>query len=494
VGKGLRQPAWLVLLAFLLELGCSFATAQSAPSVQAIIAALKETRYKDALDISDELLRAEPNSPQLLALRATALERSGLESEALTAYRRALRFAPDYLPALEGVAHIEYGSQSPDAVPVLHHIVFLQPANQVAHAMLAVLEFRNNEYRLAVEDFAAAKEVLYTQPDSLMEWAISLARLDRHSDAVKELQDLLTLKPASATVRYDLALEQWRSSSATDALATLEPLLHAEPGDARSLRLAAAIHESLNETPQAVELLRSAILVDPGDEMNYLDFATLAFTHNSYSVGVDMINAGLTHLPNSASLYMARGVLYGQNGDFERAIDDFEHAHHLDPAYSMAASAEGIAFSQRHDHQAALEKFRREVREHPKDALGYYLLAEALSWAPSDGGASSDSTKEAVAMARKATRLDPQLIEAWNLIGSQLLQAGDLKGAADACHTALVIDPNDEQAIYTLMLASRKTASKDELKALVERLTAVRKQAQVENNQTKRYGRLVEEP
>jgi len=50
----------------------------------------------------------------------------------------------------------------------------------------------------------------------------------------------------------------------------------------------------------------------------------------------------------------------------------------------MAASAEGVAQSQRHNHEEALEDFRRQVREHPKDAFAYYLLAEALSCRPPD--------------------------------------------------------------------------------------------------------------
>jgi tetratricopeptide (TPR) repeat protein len=495
VGSRFTQRASRVLLPLLLILGCPSAFAQSAPSVQAVVSAIQEARYNDALSMSEVLLRSAPNSPQLLSLKATALERSGQESEALTAYRHALRIAPEYIPALEGAAQIEYKAQSADAIPTLHHIISLRPDNQVAHAMLAVLEYRNKQYGIAVEDFAAAKDVLVTQPASIMDWAIALARLDRDSDAAQKFQDLLALKPESTIVRYDLALEQWRSSSAADALATLEPLLNAQAADARSLRLAAAIHESRNETPQAVELLRAAILADPGDEANYLDFAIVAFTHGSYSVGVDMINAGLTRVPNSASLYMARGVLYGENGDFEKALDDFEHAHRIDPAYSMAASAEGIAFSQRHDHEAALEKFRREVREHPNDALGYYLLAEALSWAPASDqqNSTSNTSTEAIAMATKAIQLDPHLREAWDLLASQLLQAGEMKRAADACKSALAIDPNDDQAIYTLMLASRKTASKDELRALVQRLTEVRKQKELANSQTKRYGRLQEE-
>lgn len=475
---------------------CGMPAQAPQPSQQAIVQALDEGRNADALHMANRLLQAAPNSPRLLMLRAIALDLSGQSAQALAAYQKVLHLEPNYLPALESAAQIEYQSQAPDAPVLLHRILALQPSNPTAHAMLGVIEYHQKQYDTAAADFDAAGSLLDAQPGSLMAYAISLAHLGRDAEAVPRLQSLQHLKPAATVVSYDLALEQWRASASEDALATLQPLLSAQPADARAQRLAAAIHESRNETPQAVEMLRAAIQASPGDEANYLDFATLAFTHGSYSVGVDMIALGLQRLPNSAALYTARGVLHAQNGDFDQAMDDFEKAHKLDPAYSMAASAEGIAFSQRHDHKAALEEFRRAVREHPKDALAYYLLAEALSWAPTDANAADNGkgAHEAIALATKATQLDPHLLQAWDLLASQLLQAGDAAQAASACRTALALDPKDQGALYTLILAARKTAPKEELRQLVQRLAEVRKQAELENSQTKRYGRLVEAP
>src|SRR6185312_1907036 len=362
-------------------------------------------------------------------------------------------------------------------------------------AMLGALEARQKQCGAAVADFAIASTLVDTQPDALMAYGVCLAHLERHVEAAAQFQKLLELQPTSRTGRYDLALEQWRSSATVDPIATLQPLLSAQSPDADALRLAAAIHESRNETPQAVKLLRESILADPQDEASYLDFATLAFTHGSYSVGVDIVTAGLSRLPNAPGLYMARGVLYAQNGDFEKAMDDFQRAHELDPAHSMSASAKGIALSQHHDQNAALEEFRRQVREHPQDPLGYYLLAEALSWAPASGDAREPATiRESIAMAAKATELNPRFVEAWDLLAAQYLNSQQRQSAIKAARTAVSIDPKDQQALYTLILALRKTAPRAELQKLVQTLTELRKEQDVENNRTKRYGRLIEAP
>jgi tetratricopeptide (TPR) repeat protein len=477
-----------------LLLACPIAFAQSSTAtVSSLMQALRGGDYATALRISDQLLRKDPKSPQLWSLRGAVLSRTGQSSESLVAYQHAMALAPDFLPALKGAAELHYNAKSDKAIPLLRHILKLEPENQTAHAMLGALEARNKDCGSAVDDFAAASTLLDRQPDAVIAYGVCLARLNRHTEACSQFEKLLALRPDSPTVRYDLALEQWRSSAAVDPLTTLQPLLDPQAPDARALRLAAAIHESRNQTPQAVQLLRESILADPSDESGYLDFATLAFTHGSYSVGIDVLTAGLSKLPNSSGLYMARGVLYAQDGSFEKAMDDFERAHKLDPAHAMSASAEGIALSQHHNQAAALEKFRRQVREHPSDPLGYYLLAEALSWAPANGDhQESASTVECINMATRATQLDPRLVQAWDLLASQYLDAEQLPSAIKAARTALKIDPKDQQALYTLILALRKTGSRAELQKLVQTLTEVRREQDVDNNRTKRYGRLVE--
>jgi tetratricopeptide (TPR) repeat protein len=472
-----------------------FAFAQTAPvSINAAIDALQHGRNEDALRITSELLRVGPQTGKLWTIRALALEQSGKPADALAAYERALKLSPDFLPALEGAAQLRYKAQSAQAVPLLHHILSLQPANPTAHAMLGVLEYRHSDFAAAAADFAAAEQVLDSQPSALMAYAICLAHLDRAAEAIAHLQQLLAIHPEDVAARYDLALVQWHSGAGDDALATLQPMLDAETGDARVLRLAAAIHEAKNETPQAVELLRAAIQRNPEEPANYVDFATLSFTHGSYAVGIDIVNLGLTKLPKSAALYMARGVLYGQNGDFDKAMSDFETARKLDPGYSIAASAEGIAQSQRHNHEEALADFRRQVREHPKDAFGYYLLAEALSWSPPDAKqeGSQKSLNEAINAAKTAIQLDPHLTQAYNLLASLYLQSDQPQQAVKLCRAVLAMTPKDQQAVYNLILALRKTGAKEELKGLVQTLTELRKEEQAETNRTNRYGQLLE--
>lgn len=495
MGRGGATAAMLVLAALLMGARLPVAWGQeSATSANQVIDALRAGRSADALRMCGELLRADPQSYKLWTLRAMALDQAHQSKEALASYQHALRLAPDYLPALQGAAQSYYREQSAEAIPLLRRILAAQPSNSTAHAMLAALEYHKGDFRSAAEDFGAAQPVLGFQPAALMEYAICLAHLNRLPEAIATFQRVLELRPADGAARYDLALVQWHAQAGSDALGTLQPLLDAGAGDARALRLAAAIHEANNETPQAVELLRKAIASDPNDVTNYVEFANLSSRHGSYKVGIDIVDLGLKQLPNSASLYMARGVLFGQNSEFDKAINDFERARQLDPLHTMAATAEGIAQSQRQHHEAALTDFRREVKEHPDDAYGYYLLAEALSWSPPDANPADTqkATGEAIDAAKKATELNPHLVQAYDLLGPLYLQTDQREQAIKACRSALAMDAKDQQATYTLILALRKSGDRQELNALVKRLTELRKAEGDQNTRQFRYGQLIE--
>jgi Flp pilus assembly protein TadD len=224
-----RQATILILAASFTGWLSIFAIAQAAPAtVPALVDALQRGQNADALRISAELLHSGPPSHKVWTLRAMALEQAGQPKEALAAYQRAIKLAPDYLLALEGAAQLNYKA-------------------------------------LSAQDFAAAEQVLDSQPSALMAYSICLARLNRSAEAMAHLQKLLDARPTDAAVRYDLALLQWHSGSGADALATLQPMLDAANTDSRVLRLAAAVHEANNETPQAIELLRAAIAANPDE-------------------------------------------------------------------------------------------------------------------------------------------------------------------------------------------------------------------------------------
>jgi tetratricopeptide (TPR) repeat protein len=203
-----------------------------------------------------------------------------------------------------------------------------------------------------------------------------------------------------------------------------------------------------------------------------------------------MLNAGLTQLPNEPRLYLIRGILLTQLGEFTQAAEDFDAASRIDPQLSFLGVAQGIVKSQQHQPAEALKQFRADVKAHPNEAYAHYLLAEELLEEGKPEG--SPEYKEEVAAAERAVKLDPTLAAAHDLLSAVYLENGHTDLAIEHARAALALDENDQQAVYHLIVAMRKSDQKNELPALLNRLVDLRATAKSGQTAGNRY-RLTED-
>jgi len=469
---------------------------QSTPAPQAnplaeISSALRAKQFTLALQRCKEALRRTPQDPRVWTLEAMSYTGLHRPAEALASFQSALHVAPHYLPALEGAAQLGYATHNPETEGFLHQLIQLRPDDPVAHAMLGELFFDKGDCAGATANFAKASEVIAQRPEVLLQYSSCLVKLSHFAEASEVFKQLLELKPNDEEVRYDLALAQFRAGHAAEAQATLAPILAAaEPGE-DDLTLGADIAESQKDTQAALSLLRKAILLHPHDQSAYLDFVNLAYMHASMQVGLDVVNIGIKENPKAAELYFARGVLLCQLGKVDEGYADFNHADEIDPRLSFIGVAEGIAQSQAHNSAAALARFRAQVKQHPDDALAWYLLAEGLSQQGYPKGTAGFA--ETLHAAKRAVQLNPKSVDAADLVASLYLQVNDIQAAITASRAALAIDPENPQALYHLILAVRKTDQRTELPELVKRLMQARQLAAAKTEKS-RPRTLVESP
>jgi tetratricopeptide (TPR) repeat protein len=477
-------------LAAMLIAGCFLAAQIANEQVSAITSALQAGQVDKALQLLQPELQQNPKNPQLWTLRGIALSSKGDKKEALGAFRHALENSPDYLPALEGAAQIEYENGGEDAAALLEHILQLRPNEPTSHAMLAVLAYRRGDCNAATAHFEQSGSLVESQPGALQAYGDCLVRLKETEKAISVFSRALAQSNSDAGIRYRLASVQMMAQHAKDAIATLQPLLQQEPPDANVLDLAASAYEADGNTPEAVRLLREAIVADPHNVNLYLDFANISIDHQSFLVGVDMINAGLRAEPKAAALYVARGVLYVQLAQYEKAEPDFEAADALDPRQSVGSAAEGLAAVQENDPERALATVRSKLVKKPYDPFLLYLQADILTQRGPDPG--SVEFREAMTSAKKAISLRPSLAAAHDVLAKLYLQAGQNDAAIEQCRKALSGDPKDQTALYHLIQAMRKSGKTAEIPDLLKRLADLRMEGTKEEAEHNRY-KLVED-
>jgi tetratricopeptide (TPR) repeat protein len=454
--------------------------------VASITSALENRDFGKALQMLQPALETSPRNPQLWVFQGLAYSGEGNKTAALGSYQAALKIAPDYLPALEGAAELEYDAGRPDAVPPLEHILRLRPHDATSHAMLAVLAYKSGDCEKAAAHFSESGPILNSQPGALQAYGACLLKLKQPDKAVEIFQALLKLQGNDPRARQGLAAVQLSAGQTQNALATLRPLLDANP-DVRTMQLAAAIYEANHDTPNAVNILRQAIVKDPRNTGLYVDFADIAMNHQSFQTGIEMINAGLKLQPAAAELYLARGVLYVQLAEFDRAEADFEKAEQLDPRQGLSAAAQGMVAEERNqnDPDQALATVRAKLAKKPGDAFLWYLQAAILSQKAPDPG--SAEFHQGLTSAQKAVALDPSLTAAHNVLAKFYLDSGQNTLAVKECRLVLEQSPADQTALYHLVIALRKTGEPAEIPELLKRLAIARQDATRQEAERNRY-------
>lgn len=470
---------------------CLQASQGSGDAAAAIAAALRTKDYDQAVQLARSALDQSPKDFKILTLEAFAFSGLGKNEQAIAAYDAALKVAPDYLPALEGAAQIEYNTGSDRAVSLLNRILKSHPDDPTSHAMLGALAYKRNDCKAAVEHFRASSDLISSQRAALDEYGFCLVSLDRAKDAVPIYRRVLSWAMEDPQARLHLAAAQSLADQPQDAIATLQPVLAEGNPNPEVLQVASAAFEKTGDTSRAVELLRKAIVSQPDNPKYYLALSTLCFDHSSFQVGIDVLNLGLTRLPDSAPLYLARGILFIQLGQYDKGQADFEAADRLDPRQAFSSESEGLAKLQASNPDEALATVRTRLKNHPDDAFLHYLLAEILDQRAAS--VASPQFHEAVQSASKAVQLRPDLILAHDLLSGFYLKSGEIERATEECRLALRYDPSDQVALYHLTQALRKSGKRDEIPDLLKRLANLREQSR-ENEQRRSQYKLVEIP
>ena len=451
----------------------------------AIAAALAQKQFDDALTLLQPALKQFPQNPKLWTLQALAFSGKGDTKDALIAYQKALKLSPEFLPALEGVAQLEYEAGSEDAIPYLNRLLRLRPKDPTSHTMLAVLAYKRGNCEQAVEHFAISGPLMDSQPAVREEYSACLLKLKQPDKAIAIYQKALQLNPDDNEARQILATILLMTARSEEALETLTPLLKRNNPDARTLQLASTAYEEQKNTPLAVTTLRQAIVTDPHNVDLYLDFAILSMDHQSYEVGVDMVNVGLKAEPKSAPLYVARGVLYVQLAKYDEAEDDFEKADALEPSQGVSSAAQGLEQAQNNNLDRALKTVQAKLASKPNDPYLLYLQADVLTQMGPEPG--SQQFQTAIRSAKRAVALQPNLVAAHDVLAKLYLQAGQNQAASEHCRTALKLDPKDQTALYHLIQALRKTGNKNEIPDLLKRLAELRAEGTKDERERNRY-------
>lgn len=430
--------------------------------------AIANRQFTRALRLIDAELRRQPQDPHLWTLRGHVLSVLERRTEALEAYRRAMKFQPSYLPALEGAAEIEYSGGDPRARETLKQIVGLQPANQPAHAMLGELAYGSHDCRDAVTHFERASNQVNRKEEALVHLGACLFELKQPGKAAAAFQRAVSLDPADTNAQFNLGLSLLEAERPAEAIKILRPLAEKPVPESDVLSLLGEAYESAQQTQEAIDVLRRAAKLYPQDPQHYQLLASLCVKHDSYELAGEVLDVGITKLPNSASLQTMRGLLFMLTGQTDKAESSFDEATRLAPDKSSGRLGMGIALFSSGQLPESVVVLREQLTRDPTDPRANYFLARVLLHQSDEPG--TPEFEEARTALGRALVAMPDFIQARFLEAKIYLKLHRDADAITDLERTVDLDPTFGSAIYQLSRAYARTGKKKEAAKLASRI------------------------
>ncbi len=437
-------------------------------------------QYAEAVVQCDLALKAAPRNFALLTMKGLALKAAGDPTTALDNFRKALVNNPDYEPALQAAAQIEFDARDSGATRTLESILRLHPSSETAHAMLAELLFEKRSCQSALDHFEKAPGSLHL-PSVKWQIGVCLLTLEQWEKAAANFDSLLKLREHGPT-RYNLGLAYWSAKDYRAAVAALAPAdVAGAPAD--TMRLYANSLESAGETPKAFDVLHRTIRQNPNDENLLIDLAVLCMDHKALDLGLEVVAAGIEHLPASAKLQTMLGVLFIKRGDTEKAQLAFRRAQQLSPESGLGNIGLASTLMEMGLASEAAKVLREQLATNGSDLKSELTLARALLLK----GPNTEESREASGLLERIVKQEPSNAVAQGLLGKVYFLLGDHPNAAKSLSSAIRLDPQDRTSTYQLMTLYRKAGKSKEADELAQRVRNLLDKERVEEQAGNRF-------
>ncbi len=338
------------------------------------------------------------------------------------------------------------------------------------------------------EDYQTAapllEELLEEHPEEAnlqFQLAFAYTRLGREAEAVERYRKALELDPSMAPARLNLALVLLKTDRAEAAAGELRALLELRPDDPHGVRLLGHALLRTGQFAEAVPYLEQAVALDPQPQSHAeLGRALMDLKRWDAAAG-HLIEAGRLD-PELVSMRLELAERVELDGDRDKALGYYQ-AYAADQTEPEPALLERIGFILLDLNRAeeAIAPLKQAVAKSPSSAnraalsqaysmakqteLALEQLAQATAAEPGDAALAIRYANALVAQQRyeqagphylRASKLDPQLVDAWNGLAFCLFQVENYPAVLQALDESAKRAPEASANLFLRALAQDK--------------------------------------
>ncbi len=258
-----------------------------------------ERFYREAVEIGERAIRANPNDPRGYALQTRALDLSGQPANAIPVGQAGLNVDRSFAPL---------------------------------YAALSSAYRAIDRYDVALQNAERAIELDPNDPNSRRIYAYALIWVGRRAEAIDQLEQAIALNPNLAGPYFELAglyrAEAGQSENPTRArelyalsIATYEQILAMQPENARAyLRLCDAYFEA-RENIRASDYCAEALRINPEYGAAWASMGQTQYSRRNYEGAIDSFENCIAYSGEDADIrcYYLRGLAHYYLGQCDEA-------------------------------------------------------------------------------------------------------------------------------------------------------------------------------
>jgi protein O-GlcNAc transferase len=370
---------------------------------------------------------------------------------------------------------------------VLHPCLAQEPSASLKEAdadyRAGVAALSRNDLNAALADFEKVVRLAPSAEQGHSALGAVLFRAGRTSEAIRELEKALAIKPSDASAQTNLALAYEQSAQPANALPWFSKLQVAAAAEKHQLPsyVLVAYARALAQTqqiPAAIARMKEAIAAEPQSAELHDDLGSLYAQHKDWLNAKEAFAAALRINPNLAVAHLHLGLTlltqqqpggleelakayqlapdnpeiafeFGSElagaGQDEQAIPILRHALDLDPSSTAATYQLGLALQRTSAPQDAIPLLQKAAAADPKNPDVLTNLGMALCQV--------QQAKDAVPILQRAASLAPENVTAHQNLAAAYIQLNQFDDAIAQLRAALKLAPDAARLHYDLGLA-----------------------------------------
>ncbi|MCX7992532.1 MAG: tetratricopeptide repeat protein [Fimbriimonadales bacterium] len=340
---------------------------------------MRQERYNEALvHLGAALDLTSPGDPLYLEI-LTEIAHCNLNlkqyGKAREQFAQVLKLMPKNARAYEGQLQALLAQEvETEITPFLRNWANNLPDDPRPVLQLARLYERNNNPKLAEEEYKQLLQRFPNQTEFVREYAQFLTRQGREEEAARLYDQLLQQSPNEVVALMGKARLAEKRSDAQQALELYLKVLEQDPQNDIALLGAAAMYQKLNQTEPAVDIYRRMTLGETPHPLAFSSLLTLYREQGRNDEAIEFLKQMAQRHGGRFLPFLASEML--QAGKGEEALALFQDALKREPNNPQIHKLLGVIYETLQRPGDALQAYQRAHALDPKDTWTLYHIAQ----------------------------------------------------------------------------------------------------------------------